>query len=324
MSIKVLLADKFSSEINELIKLGDFEITEKTGMNFEELAMMLPGFDCVLIRSATSLPGDLLEKAGGKLKLIGRGGVGVDNIDIPAASKMGIKVMNTPMANAESTAENAVALMFSAARQIPFGTAKLKAGEWAKKQMKGRQLGGQTLGLIGTGNIGRIVAGKCYGVGMDVVAYDPFVTPDADGNITVNSGRFTFKVKMVKELDELLKAADFVSIHVPLTKTTKNLINADRFKTMKNSAIIVNNSRGGVVNEDDLYTALKDGEIAAAGLDVFGSEPCTGSPLFELDNFIATPHISATTYEAQLQVAIDLVNQIKAFFVDKKELCILN
>lgn len=322
--IKVLLSDKFSPEIFELSKVGNFEIVEKVGMSKEELMSVIGDFDCILIRSATKLTADVIEK-GVNLKLIGRGGIGVDNVDIPFATSKNIKVMNTPNSNAESTAEHAIALMFAAAREVPYATSSMKQGVWDKKTLEGRQLGGSILGLVGIGNIGKIVASKAHGLGTEVVVYDPYVIPDASGCIEIPSKRYnsSFKVKVVT-FDELLKQSDFISIHTPLTNSTKNLFSKEQFNKMKPNAYLINNSRGGIVNEADLYEALKGKTIAGAAFDVFTEEPFKASPLLELRNFICSPHISASTIEAQLQVAIDLVNQVKAFFVDNKHQCILN
>ena len=321
--INVLLADKFSEDIFKLRELDGFTVDEKVGMTPDELSEVIGDYDVILIRSATKLPAEMIKK-GTRLKLIGRGGIGVDNIDIPTATEMGIKVMNTPMANAESTAEHAIAMMFAAARHIAQGTASLKSEQWIKKQLKGRQLGGLTLGLIGMGNIGKIVAQKAYGIGLDVVVSDPYLKTDADNTITIKSnGRVAdFKVKALS-LDELLQTVDYISIHTPMTKETKGMIDEEKLNLIKDGAILVNNSRGGIVDEDALYTVLKEKNIIAA-FDVFKNEPLGKSSLLELNNFICTPHISASTIEAQKQVGIDLVNQIKSFFVDGEMINILN
>ena len=321
--INVLLADKFSEDIFKLRELDGFTVDEKVGMTPDELKEVIADYDVILIRSATKLPEDVL-RLGKKLKLVGRGGIGVDNIDIKAATELGIKVMNTPLANAESTAEHAIAMMFAAARKIALGTSSMKEEKWIKKQLKGKQLGGQTLGLIGMGNIGKIVAQKCYGMGMDVIVYDPYLQKDNNNQFEIKSnGRVVdFKVDIVS-LEDLLKRADFISIHTPLTNETRNLLDYEKLSLIKPSSVLVNNSRGGVVNEEDLYKVLKEGKIEAA-FDVFASEPLGKSNLLELDNFTCTPHISASTVEAQKQVAIDLYNQLKAYFIDGEMINILN
>ncbi len=321
--INVLLADKFSEDIFKLRELDGFTVDEKVGMTPDELKEVIADYDVILIRSATKLPEDVL-RLGKKLKLVGRGGIGVDNIDIKAATELGIKVMNTPLANAESTAEHAIAMMFAAARKIALGTSSMKEEKWIKKQLKGKQLGGQTLGLIGMGNIGKIVAQKCYGMGMDVIVYDPYLQKDNNNQFEIKSnGRvIDFKVDIVS-LEDLLKRADFISIHTPLTNETRNLLDYEKLSLIKPSSVLVNNSRGGVVNEEDLYKVLKEGKIEAA-FDVFASEPLGKSNLLELDNFTCTPHISASTVEAQKQVAIDLYNQLKAYFIDGEMINILN
>lgn len=321
--IRVLLADKFSKEIFDLEKLEGVKVDENVGLKPEELAKIIPDYEVILIRSATKLTSELIKK-GKNLKLIGRGGIGVDNIDIPTATSMGIKVMNTPMANAESTAEHAIGMMFSAARHVVRGTTSLRDKEWIKKKLKGRQLGNSTLGLIGMGNIGKIVARKAYGIGMNVVVCDPYLKTDDDNTVTIKSnGKVVdFKVKSVS-MEELLKTADFISIHTPLTKETKNMLNKEKLSLIKDGAILVNNSRGGVVNEKDLVEVLKEKNIFAA-FDVFENEPLGESDLLGLDNFIATPHISASTIEAQKQVGTDLVNQIEAFFFKNEMINVLN
>jgi len=321
--VKVLLADKFSEDIFKLRELDGFIVDENVGLKPEQLKEIIADYDVVLIRSATRLPAEMLKLAT-NLKLAGRGGIGVDNIDIPAATELGIKVMNTPMANAESTAEHAIAMMFASARKVALGTSSLKSEQWIKKQLKGKQLGGQKLGLIGMGNIGKIVAQKCFGMGMDVVVADPYLKADENNQFEIKSnGRVAdFKVTVVS-LEELLKTADFISIHTPLTDETRNLLDFEKLSLIKPTSVLVNNSRGGVVNEEDLYKVLKEGKIDVA-FDVFANEPVGKSNLLELENFTCTPHISASTAEAQKQVAIDLCNQIKAFFVDGEMVNVLN
>jgi len=282
--VKVLLADKFSEDIFKLRELDGFIVDENVGLKPEELKEIIADYDVVLIRSATRLPAEMLKLAT-NLKLAGRGGIGVDNIDIPAATELGVKVMNTPMANAESTAEHAIAMMFASARKVALGTSSLKSEQWIKKQLKGKQLGGQKLGLIGMGNIGKIVAQKCFGMGMDVVVADPYLKADENNQFEIKSnGRVAdFKVTVVS-LEELLKTSDFISIHTPLTDETRNLLDFEKLSLIKPTSVLVNNSRGGVVNEEDLYKVLKEGKIDVA-FDVFANEPVGKSNLLELENF---------------------------------------
>jgi D-3-phosphoglycerate dehydrogenase len=239
------------------------------------------------------------------LKVIGRAGIGVDNVDIPAATKKGIIVMNTPFGNSITTAEHAIALMFSLARQLPEADASTRAGKWEKNRFMGVELTSKVLGIVGCGNIGSIVADRAVGLRMKVIAFDPFLTPERAVELGVE------KV----ELDELLRRADFITLHTPLIDATRNIIDAAAIARMKDGVRIINCARGGLVDEKALYDGLKSGKLAGAAFDVFVEEPATSNPLFELENFIATPHLGASTSEAQENVALQVAEQISAYLM---------
>jgi D-3-phosphoglycerate dehydrogenase len=275
------------------------EVDVKTGLKPEELKAIIGQYDGLAIRSATKVTEEILE-AGTKLKVVGRAGIGLDNVDIPAATKRGVVVMNTPTGNVVTTAEHAIAMMMALTRRIPEGTGSMKAGRWEKKKLEGRELFQKTLGVIGYGKIGSIVADRGRGLRMRVVIYDPFVPPEKIRNDGFEA----------LTLEELYKQADYITIHVPKLKTTANLINKNAFEMMKNGVMIINCARGGMVNEADLYEAIKAGKVAGAALDVFETEPPGQIPLLELDQVICTPHLGASTKEAQTNVAVQVAQQI--------------
>jgi len=291
----VLIADDMSKRAVEILKEAGFSVDVKTGMKPEELAAVVGNYHGLGIRSASKVTAAVLANPG-KLKIIGRAGVGVDNIDIAAASAKDILVINTPAGNATAAAELAVGLLFALARKIPQAAELMRKGVWEKKKFMGIELTGKTVGVVGLGNIGRQFAERCVGLKMKVVAYDPVLAPDA----AVPTG-----VKVVS-FDELVAMSDFVSLHVPMTKDTSNLFNAATFAKMKKGACIVNASRGGIVNEMDVLEALNSGQLGGAALDVFTKEPPDPSPLFAHDNLIAVPHLGASTKEAQEKVAVEL------------------
>ena len=237
------------------------------------------------------------------LKVVGRAGIGVDNVDIPAATARGVVVMNTPFGNSITTAEHAIALMFALARQLPEADASTQAGKWEKNRFMGVELTGKTLGLIGAGNIGSIVASRALGLQMKVVAFDPFLTPERAVELGVE------KV----ELDELLRRADFITLHTPLTDQTRNILSRENLAKTKQGVRIVNCARGGLIDEAALKDGLESGHIGGAALDVFATEPATDSPLFGTPNFISTPHLGASTNEAQVNVAIQVAEQMSDF-----------
>lgn len=270
----------------------------------EELAEIIGGYDAIVIRSATKLTADLIE-AGKNLTVIGRAGIGVDNVDVEAATKKGIVVMNTPEANAITTAEHTITLMLSLARQIPQAHASLKAGKWERNKFKGMEIYGKTLGCIGLGNIGKLVAERALGLKMNVIAYDPFLSKEAAEKIGVE----------LVSLDDLLKRSDIITIHTPLTPETKNLINKDTIEKMKKRIVLINCARGGVINENDIAEAIKSGRVAGAAFDVFVNEPPEGgNPIIALEeNVVFTPHLGASTEEAQTKVGLAIAEQIVDF-----------
>ncbi len=302
---KVLISDKLSPRSVEIFKEAGVEADVKTGLAEEELIKIIGDYDGLAIRSATKVTAKVI-KAAKKLKVIGRAGIGVDNVDIPAATAAGIIVMNTPFGNSITTAEHAIALMFALAREIPAANASTHAGKWEKNRFMGVELAFKTLGLIGCGNIGSIVADRAQGLKMKVIAYDPFLTRDRAADINVE------KV----ELDELLKRADFISLHTPLNDATRNILNAKTLAKTKKGVRIINCARGGLINEADLKAAIESVHVAGAALDVFEEEPAKTNPLFGMEKIVATPHLGASTSEAQENVAVQVAEQIADYLVN--------
>jgi len=296
---KVLIADKLSPQAIDVFKQKGVETDVKTGLAPEELLKIIGEYDGLAVRSATKATPAVIQ-AGKKLKVIGRAGIGVDNVDIPAATAAGIVVMNTPFGNSVTTAEHAIALMMSLARQIPEANASTQAGKWEKNKFMGTELAGKTLGLIGCGNIGSIVADRAQGLKMKVIAYDPYLSKERAEALHVE------KV----ELDTLLERADFISLHTPLTETTKNIINKNTLKMCKKGVRIINCARGGLVNEADIKTAIESGQVAGAAFDVFEEEPAKTNVLFGMSQVICTPHLGASTNEAQENVAVQVAEQM--------------
>ncbi len=280
------------------------EVDVNTGLTHEELRGIIGQYDALVIRSATKVTADIINAAH-KLRVIGRAGIGLDNVDIPAASARGIVVMNAPEGNTITTAEHAIALLLSLARNIPQATASLREGKWEKKKLQGRELYNKTLGLVGAGHIGRIVGDRAKGLKMKVIVYDPYIKPETIEKLDFEPVSF----------DELLARADFVTIHTPKTDETTNMFNKDTFAKMKPGAMLINCARGGIVNEDDLYNALESGLLSGAALDVFKKEPPGKIKLMELPNFICTPHLGASTREAQENVAKIIANQVVAYLL---------
>ncbi|MCK5256038.1 MAG: phosphoglycerate dehydrogenase, partial [Deltaproteobacteria bacterium] len=259
-------------------------------------------YEGFIVRSASKVTAEVIESAH-RLKVIGRAGIGLDNVDVKAASRKGIVVMNTPGANAITTAEHAITLLLSLSRHIPQANASLKMGKWEKKKFMGVEIFNQTLGVIGFGNIGQVVVDRAKGLKMRVIVYDPFVSEDAMAK----------KGAEKVTLDQLLEQSDYISIHTPLSKETKHLLNKNTFQKMKKGVRIINCARGGIVNEKDLYTAIKRGTVAGAALDVFEKEPPGDHPLFALDEVISTPHLGASTSQAQARVAVAIAQQVKDY-----------
>ena len=304
MAPRVLISDKLSPAAVAIFKERGVEVDVKPGLDKDELARIIGEYDGLAIRSATKVTAKLLEQAK-KLKVVGRAGIGVDNVDIPAATGRGIIVMNTPFGNSITTAEHAIALMFALARQIPAADASTQAGKWEKNRFMGVELTGKTLGVIGCGNIGSIAAARGIGLKMRVVAYDPFLSAERAGEIGVE------KV----ELNDLLARADFITLHTPLTAQTKNILSAENLARTKKGVRIVNCARGGLVDEAALRVALDGGHVAGAAFDVFVEEPAAANPLFGHSNFIATPHLGASTSEAQENVALQVAEQMSDYLI---------
>ena len=302
---KVLIADSLSSQAVETFKRMGVEPTVVSKLSTTELEEMIGEFDGLAVRSATKVTPALLAKAT-NLKVVGRAGIGIDNIDLQATTDAGVLVMNTPFGNAITTAEHAMAMMFALARRIPQASASTHAGKWEKSKFMGVELTGKMLGLIGAGNIGAIVAKKALGFGLKVMAYDPFLTEERAKDL---------HIKKV-ELETLLSQSDIVTLHVPKTPDTTNIIDATALNTMKSGAMVINCARGGLVDELALKAAIESGHIAGAALDVFEVEPAKDNPLFGMPQVICTPHLGASTVEAQEKVAVQIAEQMSDFLID--------
>lgn len=302
---KVLISDKMSERAKEIFDARGIEVDVKTGMSEDELIACIGDYDGLAIRSATKATAKVLAAAD-NMKVIGRAGIGVDNVDIAAATARGIVVMNTPFGNAITTAEHAIAMMMALARQIPEANRSTQESKWEKSRFMGVEVTGKTLGLVGCGNIGSIVADRALGLKMKVVAFDPFLGEERAKEIGVE------KV----ELDELLKRADFITLHTPMTDQTRGIIDAAAIAKTRPGVRIINCARGGLVVEADLKAALESGHVAGAALDVFESEPAKDNPLFGMENLVCTPHLGASTDEAQVNVAIQVAEQMSDFLLD--------
>ncbi len=301
---RVLVTDRLAEEGLELLRAQtSIEVEVATGLPEEDLIGRIGEYDALLIRSGTKVTAPVLEAGRPRLKVVGRAGIGVDNIDVEAATEHGIIVMNTPDANAVTTAELALAHMMSISRHLPQADRSVREGLWERSRFMGRELSGKILGVVGFGTIGRIVAERALGLKMQVLAHDPFVTTEV------------FEQHGVKgaELDELFSGADYVTLHTPLNEHTRELVNAERLALMKPTAFLVNCARGGLVDEQALAEALREGRLAGAAMDVYQNEPPTGSPLLELENCLFTPHLGASTREAQVAVSVNLARQVANF-----------
>src|SRR5512141_3069724 len=301
---RVLIADKLSPAAVAIFKDRGVEADVKTGLSKDELLKIIGDYEGLAIRSATKVTAEVI-RAAKNLKVIGRAGIGVDNVDIPAATAAGIIVMNTPFGNSITTAEHAIALMMALARELPAANASTHAGKWEKNRFMGVELYGKTLGLIGCGNIGGIVADRAKGLKMHVVAYDPYLSAERAAEIGVE------KV----ELDDLLGRADFISLHTPKTAETQNILSADALAKTKKGVRIVNCARGGLIDEAALKAALDSGQVAGAALDVFSEEPAKANVLFGHEKVVATPHLGASTEEAQENVALQVAEQIADYLL---------
>jgi len=306
MAPKVLVSDKLSETAVQIFRDRGIDVTfdPSIGKDKDKLLDVIGEYDGLAIRSATKVTEKVLDRAA-NLKVIGRAGIGVDNVDIPAASKKGVIVMNTPFGNSITTAEHAIAMMMAVARQIPEANASTHAGRWEKSRFMGVELTSKTLGVIGAGNIGSIVCERAHGLKMKVIAYDPFLSEERAAQLGVE------KV----ELEDLLARADFITLHVPLTDKTRNILSKDAIARAKRGVRIVNCARGGLIDEDALADALRKGHVAGAALDVFAVEPATESPLFSLPNVVVTPHLGASTTEAQENVALQVAEQMSDYLL---------
>jgi len=301
--MKVLVSDNLGEiGIKMFQEEPGIEVDVNTGLAPDALKSIIGGYDALVIRSATKVTEDLIEAAT-NLKVVGRAGIGLDNVDIPAATKRGIVVMNTPTGNVITTAEHTIAMMMALTRNIPWGTSSLKAGRWEKKKLQGREVFNKVMGVIGIGKIGSIVADRARGLKMQVIVHDPFVTPEQ-----IEKAGFE-----PVSLEELYRRSDYITLHVPKMKDTIGLLNKAAFDQMKDGVMIINCARGGIVDEADLNEALKSGKVGGAALDVFEHEPPGVCPLFEIDRVICTPHLGASTLEAQTNVAVQVAEQIIAY-----------
>lgn len=297
---RILVADPLAEDgLERLRRAGEVTVVSKLGE--AELIQRIPDFDALVVRSETRVTAAILE-AGRRLRVVGRAGVGVDNIDVPTATRRGILVVNTPHGNIVAAAEHTIALLFALARWVPQADASVKRGEWTRSKFLGTEIRAKTLGIIGLGNVGSEVAKRAHGLEMEVIAYDPVVSVERAE---------LFNVELVA-LNELLERSDFVTVHIPLVEANRNLIGASELALMKPTARLINTSRGGIVDETALYEALKSEQLAAAASDVFEKEPAGENPLFTLSNFVATPHIAASTAEAQVSVAFDVAEEVAA------------
>jgi len=301
--MKVLISDNLSPIGAKILTNAGIEVDINTGLAPEELKKIISKYDGLVIRSATKVTKEIIAAAD-NLKVVGRAGIGLDNVDIPEASKKGIVVMNAPDGNATTAAEHAISMMMALTRNIPQATASMKAGKWEKKKFSGREVTGKTLGVVGIGRIGAIAADRAKGLRMKVIAYDPHMPKEMVDKLGIE----------LVSLEELCERSDYITVHVPLIKETAKMLSTQQFKLMKKEAMLIDCARGGVVDEEALYEALASGEISGAALDVFAVEPTTSeTPLLALDNFICTPHLGASTAEAQENVAVAIGEQMAAY-----------
>jgi D-3-phosphoglycerate dehydrogenase len=311
---KILISDKLAEAgINYLHDQPGIQIHIETGLNEDQLCSLIGDYDALLIRSDTQVTKKVLQAAK-NLKLIGRAGIGVDNVDIPTATELGIIVMNTPDANATTTAELAIAHMMSLSRHLPTADRSVRAGKWERSKLMGSEIAHKTLAILGFGTIGRIAAQRGFGLNMQVIAYDPFVAPEIFADLGVEP----------VSLDELVARADYLTLHCPLIEKTRNIVGAAQLAKMKKEAMVINCARGGLIDETALYDALKNGRIAGAALDVYENEPPANSPLLELDNIVFTPHLGASTTEAQVAVSVEIARQAVTFLKTGEAINALN
>jgi D-3-phosphoglycerate dehydrogenase len=311
---KILISDKLAEAgINFINEQDDVQVHIETGLSEDELCKIIGDYDALLIRSGTQVTEKVLQ-AGQRLKIVGRAGIGVDNVDVNAATDSGVIVMNTPDANATTTAELAIAHMLSLSRHLPMADLSIRYGKWERSRLMGSEVAYKTLAVLGFGTIGRIVAMRGLGLKMRVIAYDPFVTKEVFEEIGVEP----------VELDQLVEQADYLTLHCPLIDKTRGIIGSEQLAAMKKTAMVINCARGGLIDESALYDALKNGQIAGAALDVYENEPPTDSPLLELKNIVFTPHLGASTSEAQVAVSVEIARQVVTFLKTGEAINALN
>jgi D-3-phosphoglycerate dehydrogenase len=313
MTTNILISDPVAEIGISILKQRGFEVDQQAGLSNEELCEKIQAYQGLIVRSGTKVTAEVIEHAK-NLKVIGRAGVGVDNIDVAAATKKGIAVLNAANANTISTAEHTFALMIALARRIPEAQASILNGKWQRSKFKGVELYGKTLGIIGLGKIGKEVAKRAMAFGMQVLAFDPLIDLEVFHQVGVEA----------RNLNELFYHCDFITIHVPLTGQTKHLVGEAQFEICKSNLRLVNTARGGVVDEAALYRALKSGKMAGAAVDVFEKEPPGANPLFDLENGVVTPHLGAATLEAQNRVAEEIAQLVANFFLSESVECIVN
>ncbi len=308
---RVLVSDALSEQGLAILRQGEgLEIDYRPGLDEAALAAAIAGAEALVIRSGSKVTARVIE-AGNRLRVIGRAGIGVDNVDVPAASKRGVVVMNTPTGNAVTTAEHALALLLSVARMIPEASRSLKAGKWEKKKFEGRELAGKTLGVIGLGNIGRIVADRARGLHMNVIGFDPVLTADRAAALGIE----------LVGLDAIWERADAITVHTPLTEATRHLVNDEVVGKLKKGVLLVNAARGGIYNEAALLKGLESGQIGGVALDVFVDEPPPADlPILKHDRVVVTPHLGASTKEAQARVALEIAEQVVAYLEEQMEI----
>jgi D-3-phosphoglycerate dehydrogenase / 2-oxoglutarate reductase len=305
--MKILISDKLSDEGKKILQSKGLEFDDKSGLTPDQLKEIISEYDGLIIRSATKVTADIISAAK-KLKVVGRAGVGVDNVDVPAATQKGILVMNTPEGNTVSTAQLTFSMLLALSRNIPQADASMKTGAWEKTRFKGTEVTGKTLGIIGLGRIGTVVMKYAKAFGMSVLVYDPFLTKERAEQLNVAQ----------VTLDEIFAKSDYITVHTPKTRDTTGIVNAEAIKKMKKGVRIINCARGGIVDEEALLDGLKSGKVGGAALDVFTKEPPEGTALTGLQNLIATPHLGASTTEAQEQVAVDIAHQIADYLTTGK------
>lgn len=308
--MKVLVTERIDSRGIELMKKRGLQTDERLDLGREELLEIIGNYDALIVRSATQVDKELLDSAV-KMKVVGRAGNGMDNIDVKYAAEKRIVCINAPDSNSIAAAEHTIALLLAVCRNLPKGDSTLRDGLWERSKLMGVELFDKTIGIVGLGRIGKMVAARLQAFGMKIVAYDPFI-PELD--------MARLNVKKVDTINDLMKICDFITVHMPKTKDTLGLIGEDELRLAKKDLRIINCARGGLVDENALYIALKDGRIAGAGLDVFAEEPCTNNPLLTLDNVVATPHLGASTKEAQVKAGIMTAEKIAVILLGEEEM----